>query len=111
MLLAVQAVVVAANPTATCPPRTVGNISRTTASRTRMCDRINLTVAGLLFLSVEWLLSRSIVLTAGRFASPLTHGGDGWESNPPRTPQQRPANSFEDRGANVRNRSSASTGV
>src|SRR5713101_1104842 len=26
------------------------------------------------------------------------NGGDGWESNPPRTPQQRPANSFEDRG-------------
>ena len=24
-------------------------------------------------------------------------GGDGWESNPPRTPQQRPANDFEDR--------------
>ncbi len=24
-------------------------------------------------------------------------GGDGWESNPPRTPQQRPANGFEDR--------------
>ena len=28
-------------------------------------------------------------------------GGDGWESNPPRTPQQRPANGFEDRGAAV----------
>lgn len=27
-----------------------------------------------------------------------TIGGDGWESNPPRTPQQRPANGFEDRG-------------
>ena len=27
-----------------------------------------------------------------------TVGGDGWESNPPRTPQQRPANGFEDRG-------------
>src|ERR1700704_25763 len=25
-------------------------------------------------------------------------GGDGWESNPPRTPQQRPSNGFEDRG-------------
>ncbi len=25
-------------------------------------------------------------------------GGDGWESNPPRTPYQRPANGFEDRG-------------
>src|SRR6266478_2760218 len=25
-------------------------------------------------------------------------GGDGWESNPPRTPPQRPANGFEDRG-------------
>src|SRR5579864_1393497 len=25
-------------------------------------------------------------------------GGDGWESNPPRTRQQRPANGFEDRG-------------
>ena len=25
-------------------------------------------------------------------------GGDGWESNPPRTPQQRPADGFEDRG-------------
>src|SRR6266851_1538154 len=25
-------------------------------------------------------------------------GGDGWESNPPRAPQQRPANGFEDRG-------------
>src|SRR2546427_6147259 len=31
-------------------------------------------------------------------------GGDGWESNPPRTPQQRPANGFEDRGASVPNR-------
>src|SRR2546422_5225178 len=30
-------------------------------------------------------------------------GGDGWESNPPRTPQQRPANGFEDRGLCVRN--------
>jgi hypothetical protein len=29
-------------------------------------------------------------------------GGDGWESNPPRTPQQRPANGFEDRGSAVR---------
>src|SRR6266851_9499591 len=29
-------------------------------------------------------------------------GGDGWESNPPRTPQQRPANGFEDRGPGVR---------
>src|SRR5712691_467949 len=28
-------------------------------------------------------------------------GGDGWESNPPRTPQQRPANGFEDRGAAI----------
>jgi hypothetical protein len=28
-------------------------------------------------------------------------GGDGWESNPLRTPQQRPADGFEDRGANV----------
>src|SRR5882672_10275501 len=26
------------------------------------------------------------------------NGGDGWESNPPRTPQQRPATGFEDRG-------------
>ena len=25
-------------------------------------------------------------------------GGDGWESNPPGTPQQGPANGFEDRG-------------
>jgi hypothetical protein len=25
-------------------------------------------------------------------------GGDGWESNPPGTPQQRPADGFEDRG-------------
>src|SRR5439155_4616440 len=25
-------------------------------------------------------------------------GGDGWESNPPRTPHQRPADGFEDRG-------------
>src|SRR5579864_8434370 len=29
-------------------------------------------------------------------------GGDGWESNPPRTPQQRPADGFEDRGFGVR---------
>src|SRR6266550_9313254 len=28
-------------------------------------------------------------------------GGDGWESNPPRTPQQRPANGFEDRGSDL----------
>jgi hypothetical protein len=32
------------------------------------------------------------------------NGGDGWESNPPRTPQQRPANGFEDRGTSVRGR-------
>src|SRR2546430_6499584 len=30
--------------------------------------------------------------------TPAEFGGDGWESNPPRTPQQRPANSFEDCG-------------
>ncbi len=30
--------------------------------------------------------------------TPAKNGGDGWESNPPRTPQQRPANGFEDRG-------------
>src|SRR5438445_11117077 len=29
------------------------------------------------------------------------NGGDGWESNPPRTPQQRPTNSFEDCGQAV----------
>src|SRR5205807_4899032 len=29
-------------------------------------------------------------------------GGDGWESNPPRTPQQRPANGFEDRVSDIR---------
>src|SRR5216683_4477542 len=29
---------------------------------------------------------------------PAKAGGDGWESNPPRTPRQRPANGFEDRG-------------
>ncbi len=40
-----------------------------------------------------------------------TVGGDGWESNPPRTPQQRPANGLEDRGSRVRNRLSTSTGV
>ena len=34
----------------------------------------------------------NLPVNAGKF------GGDGWESNPPRTPQQRPANSFEDRG-------------
>jgi hypothetical protein len=31
-------------------------------------------------------------------------GGDGWESNPPRTPQQRPADSFEDRGPGIHRR-------
>jgi hypothetical protein len=31
-------------------------------------------------------------------------GGDGWESNPPRTPQQRPADGFEDRVFTVRQR-------
>ena len=31
-------------------------------------------------------------------------GGDGWESNPPRTPQQRPANGFEDRAFVVQRR-------
>jgi hypothetical protein len=25
-------------------------------------------------------------------------GGDGWESNPPKTPQQRLSDGFEDRG-------------
>src|SRR2546422_2937744 len=38
-------------------------------------------------------------------------GGDGWESNPPRTPQQRPANGFEDRGPTVRKCPSTSDGV
>jgi hypothetical protein len=28
-------------------------------------------------------------------------GGDGWESNPPRTLQQRPANGFEDRSLGI----------
>ena len=28
-------------------------------------------------------------------------GEDGWESNPPRTPQQRPADGFEDRGSDI----------
>src|SRR5438132_3313765 len=32
----------------------------------------------------------------------MKSGGDGWESNPPRTPQQRPANSFEDRVSDIR---------
>jgi hypothetical protein len=31
-------------------------------------------------------------------------GGDGWESNPPRTPQQRPADGFEERVSTVRQR-------
>jgi len=35
-------------------------------------------------------------------------GGDGWESNPPRTPQQRPANGFEDRGSVIRQRPATS---
>ena len=38
-------------------------------------------------------------------------GGDGWESNPPRTPQQRPANGFEDRGPDVHDRPPASAQV
>ena len=38
-------------------------------------------------------------------------GGDGWESNPPRTPQQRPANGFEDRGAVVLDRPLESANV
>src|SRR5712664_1553486 len=38
-------------------------------------------------------------------------GGDGWESNPPRTPQQRPANGFEDRGSCVHCRPSTSITV
>ena len=37
------------------------------------------------------LLAVSLALIASR------NGGDGWESNPPRTPQQRPADGFEDR--------------
>jgi hypothetical protein len=36
-------------------------------------------------------------------------GGDGWESNPPRTPQQRPADGFEDRGSDVRHCPAMST--
>jgi hypothetical protein len=46
------------------------------------------------------------VLALPAFAAQLVGGGccgchrpergDGWESNPPRTPQQRPANGFED---------------
>ncbi len=38
-------------------------------------------------------------------------GGDGWESNPPRTPQQRPANGFEDRGAAIQACPCRSAGV
>jgi hypothetical protein len=33
-----------------------------------------------------------------RSQSPPTCGGDGWESNPPGTPQQGPTDGFEDRG-------------
>src|SRR5437588_9214603 len=39
-----------------------------------------------------------VVDSCGSRRRPQYHGGDGWESNPPRTPQQRPANGFEDRG-------------
>ncbi len=35
-------------------------------------------------------------------------GGDGWESNPPRTRHRRPADGFEDRGTSVRDPSLAS---
>jgi hypothetical protein len=35
---------------------------------------------------------------------PAKTGGDGWESNPPGTPQQRPADGFEDRVSDVRQR-------
>src|SRR6266851_2714192 len=42
---------------------------------------------------------------------PRKRGGDGWESNPPRTPQQRPANGFEDRGPAIRSRPSRSAGI
>src|SRR5438445_8541044 len=38
------------------------------------------------------VLAVMLAVTAAGF------GGDGWESYPPRTPQQRPANGFEDRG-------------
>ena len=34
----------------------------------------------------------------GMIAGAGVAGGDGWESNPPGTPQQRPANAFEERG-------------
>src|SRR5437879_7097791 len=35
-------------------------------------------------------------------------GGDGWESNPPRTPPQRPANGFEDRVSDIHERPATS---
>jgi hypothetical protein len=38
-------------------------------------------------------------------------GGDGWESNHPRTPQQRPANGFEDRGTAMYRRLETSAAV
>jgi hypothetical protein len=41
----------------------------------------------------------------------LKLGEDGWESNPHRTPQQRPANGFEDRGSCVHDRPPRSAGV
>jgi len=49
--------------------------------------------------------------TLSRARPTLKSGGDGWESNPPRTPQQRPANGFADRGLAIRRSPSRSAAV
>jgi hypothetical protein len=61
-------------------------------SRTSQCPRPNVAMADRLGALTSAAVAVILAVTTTK------NGGDGWESNPPRTPQQRPANGFEDRG-------------
>jgi len=45
--------------------------------------------------NIDWGTRKTASVAVNLAVIPTKCGGDGWESNPPRTPQQRPANSFE----------------
>jgi hypothetical protein len=53
-------------------------------------------------VSLRPLRVAAVAVNLAVIATPF--GGDGWESNPPRAPQQRPADGFEDRGLAVHRR-------
>jgi hypothetical protein len=55
-------------------------------------------LAGLLVIRASASVPERDQTVAAVAVIPPTNGGDGWESNPPRTRHRRPANGFEDRG-------------